>query len=236
MGKTASAFFIFVFFGSILFFLHYGLYHLLSKQGRLNINTVEVEGNNLLSGKAVVEAAMLPAGAGIFDFNLSEIGENIKKNYLVEDAVVMRYPPDRILIRVSERVPVAVIVDKSRTGFLCDRKGLILEKNRTRGLTEIFLDYTVPEGPYISDEVVKMLLFNLSRFERKNEIESINVNKKDGISMIAAGMESTVFYAGKSIPDRDLFNKMLGIASRIKAKGLSIKYIDINKDSAIGYE
>jgi hypothetical protein len=236
MGKTASALFIFIFFGSLFTGLHYGLYYLLSRQGRFNVNEIQVEGNCLLTGREVVEASMLPDRIGIFDINLARIRENIRRNYLVEDAVVMLYPPDRVLIRVSERIPAAIIVDKEKKAFLCDGNGLILQRKPVSGYPFIFLDYTLEDNKAVSDEIVLILLKNLTGFDRRNEIEKISVGKKNGILITVKGLDSTVFSSGKSIPDSDLFNKMLSIAARIKMKGLSVRYIDINKDSAIGYE
>ncbi len=236
MGKALSSFIIFVFFTAFLGGLHYGMYYLLSRQGRLNLSEIRIEGNNLLSERAVIEASALLPGRSIFGLDLRQVEDNLKKNYLVEGAIVELLPPDKVLIRVSERAPAAVIADSTKKGFICDGNGHILANGYLPELPVILLDYAISDEKTISDGYILALLDNLSGFERKNEIGRIIVKKNEGTSIIIKILAGTVFFTGKSIPDRDLYNKILSTAEKIKAKGLKIKYIDINKDSAIGYE
>lgn len=236
MGRALSAFMIFVFFAACLFGLHYGIYSLLERQGRLTLSEIQVEGNKLLSPHAVIEAAALMPGTGIFAFDLRQVENNLKRNYLIEGAVVELFPPDKVLIKICERIPVAVIEGSSGKGLICDGRGFILAKGFMPDMPVIEIDHDVPEAGTIEDAFILALLENLSGFDRKSEIGRIIVKKNEVSSVVLKILAGTVFFTGKTIPDRDLYNKIISTAEKIKAKGLKIKYIDINKDSAIGYE
>jgi len=236
MGRTVSAIIIFIFFAAFLYGLHYGIYCLLDRQGRLCLSEIKVEGNKLLSNQAVIEASHLLPGMNIFGFNLRQVENNLKRNYLIEGAVVELFPPDKVLIKVSERAPEAVISDAAENKLICDSRGFILAKGFMPDLPVIMLDHAVPEGMTIKDVTILAILENLSGFDRKSEIGRIIVKKNEVNSIIVKILAGTVFFTGNAIPDRDLYNKILSTAAKIKARGLRIKYIDINKDSAIGYE
>ncbi len=236
MGKAVSAIFIFVFFGALLIGLHYSIYYLLVRQGKLNLSSIIVEGNQLLPSKNIIEASALSLGIGIFDFDLSTAANNVKKSFLIENAEIFRFPPDKVLIKVTERIPTAVIIDGMKNSYVCDKNGTILAKGFMSRLPILLLDYNIPKEDSIKDDFLLILIANLSKFEQKNEIRQIYIKRKEGIYITMKGLDSTLFYLGKSIPDKELFNKMLSIAAKIKQKDIKIKYIDMNRESAIGYQ
>ena len=75
----------------------------------LSVKGVDVEGNELLSTEQVMSAADIPTGVPLARADISAIRDRILRLPAVESADVSREWPDRILVRVEERVAVAVI-------------------------------------------------------------------------------------------------------------------------------
>lgn len=240
MKKAISTFLVFALFLAAVFGIHYGLFALLNLQGMLNLKEIKVSGATLAKTEDLIRVSGLNVGEGVFEFTLKDIARNMLKHPLVEKADVKRLLPNSVLITVTEKKAAAVVKD-AKNVQLFDRNGFLLSnENPDTGSDRpvIIIDSVLPvdAGGRIEDDYIKALLRNLSEYEGAGEIREIRVKKGEGVYLVVRGSENTLFFMGKTLPDPVTLNKAVSIAAKIKKDGLKIKYIDINKENAIGYK
>lgn len=105
------------------------------------IESISVDGTNLLTRDDVVQLAGIPLLAGMEEINLAEVRNRILRNSLVEDVVVSRQLPVSIKIEVTEREPIAVAngnpnlyIDRHGVLVLFDKAGAVLDVPLVSGI------------------------------------------------------------------------------------------------------
>jgi cell division septal protein FtsQ len=99
------------------------------------IHSVEVTTDGDLARDAVLRAAQIEDGSNIFAINLSAVEDRLRALPQVEEVDVQRLLPDKLVIVIQERRPIAWIAsaDANKTGFnydgafLLDRRGIVLQ-------------------------------------------------------------------------------------------------------------
>lgn len=236
MGKAFATLIITGVFLGLIYGMHYGFYELLSRQGVFSLKTIQVTGNSLVKTEDIIQNSGLVIGQDIFKTSLVSASHGILGSRLVESAVVTLLPPDRVEIKVKERQPAAVVNMKGQY-FLCDKKGFIIEKGDFNPVLHLVIDYDAEvEDEQIKDEYLEAIMDNISGFSGRNEIKTVVVKKKEGVFMNVKGVEGTTFFFGSGIPEENGLLKMVSVAKKIQSEKLNVKYIDINKDNAIGFK
>ncbi len=111
-----------------------------------------VRGCKELTEKDVLAVAALPPGANLLACNLEKTAQSIRRNPWIKEVFVGRELPDRIVIEVRERQPIAVL--KHQDGlFLVDRDGLRFK--RLEGADDV--DLPVLTGSEGSSETERLL-------------------------------------------------------------------------------
>jgi cell division protein FtsQ len=77
--------------------------------GYFKIETVRVEDNRRISADEVVALSNIQLGSNIFDLDLERIGRKIEEDPWIATAQVERLFPRDVVIRVTERIPRAVL-------------------------------------------------------------------------------------------------------------------------------
>lgn len=236
MEKIISNFFILLFFGAVILGLHFVIYKILVNQGVMSLKGIYVSGNRLLQTGNIIESSGISRGIGIFDFSLQELAANICTNRLVEFAEVKRYPPDSLEIKIKERQPVCA-VSIFNNFYMCDKNGHILMNGYYNGFPVIIPDFDFSyKNDEIKDEYIKLVLNKLYNVANLNRINKIYIKKIEGIYITLKNLDGTLFFIGKNISDNDIFNKIFSVADKIISDNLKIKFIDINKENAIGFK
>ena len=99
------------------------------------IHSVEVTTDGDLARDVVLQAAQIEDGSNIFAINLSAVEDRLRALPQVEEVNVQRLLPDKVVIVLQERRPIAWIAsaDANKTGFnydgafLVDRRGMVLQ-------------------------------------------------------------------------------------------------------------
>jgi len=99
------------------------------------IHSVEVTTDGDLGRDVVLRAAQIEDGSNIFAINLSLVEDRLRALPQVEEVDVQRLLPDKLVIVIQERRPIAWIAtaDANKTGFnydgafLVDRRGIVLQ-------------------------------------------------------------------------------------------------------------
>lgn len=95
----------------------------------LPARVADCEGNLIVPRDGILRLAAVPLTNRMVDIDLAAIRTRVMQNPYFKDVSVHRDLPDRILIRVQERVPVAVIV-ASKTMYV-DSEGVMMPAIRS---------------------------------------------------------------------------------------------------------
>lgn len=93
----------------------------------LNVTEIYCEGNVNLSSEEIAAVSQIKTGTNILLANTSKAEREIKKLPFVNTAEVKRELPDKICIRINERVPAAY-VKAGTEGVVIGTEGIILKK------------------------------------------------------------------------------------------------------------
>jgi len=94
----------------IIFIIFISLFFISNKwRFDLNVERIEVEGNNLLPVDVILKQSGVKINSGLYDFDLKEIEGRINKISYVKIAYVERELPSTLYIKVIEREPIALI-------------------------------------------------------------------------------------------------------------------------------
>ena len=74
---------------------------------------ITVVGNGLMTSETLVVQSGLAMGGNLFDADLTSARERIASLPIIQDALLLRQPPGRLVISVQERKPVALISTSS---------------------------------------------------------------------------------------------------------------------------
>lgn len=94
---------------SSLGFLGKWFYEFLHTSSSFDIEKIDIQGLNRLKKEEVRDLLSLELPQNIFNMNLKEARERIETHPRIKEALIHRRPPERIIIRVREREPLALI-------------------------------------------------------------------------------------------------------------------------------
>lgn len=82
------------------------------------LKEITVVGSHLLTPEEIVIRSGLTQGTNLFDANLKTATDSIVAHPLVRSALLLRRPPDSLVISVEERIPIALVsTDQGLLGF-----------------------------------------------------------------------------------------------------------------------
>lgn len=93
-------------------------------KSELPVRAAECEGNRIIANDVILRLAAVPMDQRLVDIDLAAIRDRVMKNPYFREVSVHRDLPDRIVIRVDERVPVAAII-AGKTLYV-DAEGMML--------------------------------------------------------------------------------------------------------------
>jgi cell division septal protein FtsQ len=140
-----------------------------------------------LTREQALTVAQLKPGRNVYDYDLDAATAALEALPQVANAAISRYLPNRIEVTVSERKPVAWVVNdvKDERTHLLDARGLVFKPKRL--LTEydplpvisgVELGDLAPGKPIRKSELVAALqLLRLSRETNETQVLSIDVSK-----------------------------------------------------------
>src|SRR4029077_11413114 len=108
------------------------------------VKTIEVTSDGNLTREAILRATDVAEGKNIFSISLPKVQEKLGSLPQVEDSRIQRILPNKLVISIQERRPVALVVppdSKSGTfnfenAYLVDRRGILL---KTKSLAPEYL-------------------------------------------------------------------------------------------------
>jgi cell division protein FtsQ len=158
------------------------------------IRNIDVTSDGKLSRDAILKTADISEGANIFQVNLLQLQERLRSLPQVEESRVQRVLPNKLVISIQERRPVAWVVASDgvpptfENAFLVDRRGILLKPKGSApeyaGLPVILGVETssLVAGQALDKEEVKAALQLLRDaaeiLQTRLQIQSIDVSKE----------------------------------------------------------
>jgi len=115
-----------------------------------DLQHIVLNGNSRVTVDEVIKKGGIATGDNIFALNLKKIGDGVSKIPYIDTIEVKRGLPDKLIVNITECVPIAVM--KTKKGYaVIDKNGKILEALTDKGT------YMVPEIMGFVSETVKPL-------------------------------------------------------------------------------
>jgi cell division protein FtsQ len=159
------------------------------------LKTIEVTSDGKLSRETILHTADIAEGKNIFSIDLPKVQEKLASLPQVEDSRIQRILPNKLVISIQERRPVAWVVPAdTNTGsfnfenaYLVDRRGILL---KTKSLAPEYLGLPLIIGidtsncqagqPLEQDEVkaaLDLIRASAEILQGRLQIQSIDVSK-----------------------------------------------------------
>jgi cell division protein FtsQ len=153
----------------------------------LAVRTVQVDGTATLSADQVREAAQVPRGVPLLRVDLGAVEDRVARLPQIRDVQAARGWPDRIVLTVAERVPVAVVGGPGRRS-LVDAGGVLFDTvtgEAPRGV--VSLEVADP-GPDDAETVAGLAAIRALPASLRTEVTEVAVPDAEDISLtMAAG-------------------------------------------------
>ena len=157
----------------------------------LSLKTITVEGAAKVSAASIREAVSAQIGTPLALVDSKRIAAELAKFPLIRSFVTETLPPDTLVIRISERAPVASLA--TATGFsVVDPAGVVLQQStdRTAGLPLLDLGTSAISSPAFTAAVGVLLALPASLAPR---VDKISAHTGDDVTLTLSGGKTVVW-------------------------------------------
>ncbi len=198
------------------------------------VERIVVSGENRLSEIEVLNLARIDKGSNILEIDLRRVSDRIEQHPWVQKAFVKRELPQRIIIDVMERVPVAMInLDRL---YLVDKKGVIFKEVGPEDtfdvpvLTGLESEY-LASNKSISRNLIEKALTIIDELNKKgtlgvDQISEINMDPYAGLTIftLEGGTQVKLGFDGYE----QKLNHLKKVVSDLQERFEKAEYINLN--------
>jgi len=197
------------------------------------VETIEVQGIQMLSQKELLEEAGLFPGMNLLQVRPSLISSRLLSNPWVEEVTVQRGLPGYVLVLVQEREPVVLVPNGS--SFLClDREARVLDTWTVAKVSLPFLTgFRVPArtfpGQVLEDTTLRLVLAALASLSKSTlgMISEVHLDNESSITVYTLnGVPVYLGQAFDSLPEK--FQVLDSILKDIRDKDTEVEYVDLH--------
>lgn len=204
---------------------------ILLRSSLFEVKSIVVQGNNHLASDKIVSVSGITPGTNIFKLELAGAKENLKVLPMLKSVEMSRVLPSRVVIRVQERQPVALVPVPD--GFLeVDEEGVYLQKGSISesGLpvvTGITAAVSVP-GQVVRGEKLAVSLDVISELPEPllKELSEINIDAQG--RAVFYTMDGVQCRLGRPVDIAEKGALFMKVFSELKGKGKKIEYVDLS--------
>ena len=91
------------------------------------IKEIKIENNTILEDDELIEAFSFLYGKNIIFLNSFEINKNIEKTNFIKKIEIKKIFPDKLVIKVIEKKPVAILIDSNKKKFYLEKNNDLVE-------------------------------------------------------------------------------------------------------------
>jgi len=196
----------------------------------IRIKEVVFVGNQYMKDEEIMSLINLRNGASMFGASKKEIYERLKKSSWIKDAFLRKELSGRLLIKVLEAEPIAVLKIDGKS-HLIDNNGVFLEEMKDE--TAMFLPVIRDIDPYSNKETfieaVKFVnILNEKGLSQAPNVEIYGQRKED----IALKLDTFSIKIGAGELDKKL-ERLFVIKDEIQRRNLNVEYIDLRFDNKV---
>jgi len=192
--------------------------------GLFPVREIVFQGNMHLSENELRTIAGISMNESLLTLSAKGLSTNLLQSPWIRDVSIRKEFPHRVLIRVAEASPFAILETKGRT-FLIDERGRMLEEMKG----------AVPFLPIINADPFRnrenfMEALNLAKVikDRKiaterNRVEVIADKGPENISMV---LDNVVVKVGHGDYEQKL-NRLFALEDEIKKRAITVDYVDL---------
>ena len=123
---------------------------------KFEIKEIKIENNKILEDQELIKTFSFLYSKNIIFLNSYELKKNINQNSFIDKIEIKKIFPDRLVIKVFEKTPIAILIDKNQKKFYLGEKiELIKYKKNSK-----FENLPIVKGEH---ESFKILFNNLTR-------------------------------------------------------------------------
>ncbi|HXX57220.1 MAG TPA: FtsQ-type POTRA domain-containing protein [Thermodesulfovibrionales bacterium] len=216
--------------GSAGVVLGVGLYRVSS--GIFAVKEVVFSGNRHMSDAELRAAAGVKKGDNLLMVSPRRVSERLLESPWIRTVSIRKELPERLLIRVSEATPFAIL-DRKGHSFLIDEKGRMLEKIQGDG---------VPFLPIINGDPAKMretfvealrlagVLKEKKIATERNRVEILANGK--GPEELAVVIDSVIIKVGSGDYEQKI-ERFFSLEDEIKKRAITVDYVDLRFASRV---
>jgi len=105
---------------------------------RSAVASITVKGERIIPVDEVIRLANIQRNTGMYNIDLTTVGQNIRQNYFVKNVIVQRDAPSTIHIEIEERTPIALVSLQGKNDLLyLDDEGYILPHVATKAIFDV---------------------------------------------------------------------------------------------------
>jgi cell division protein FtsQ len=214
-----------------LFIGHWVYGHLLGDP-YFRVREVEVEGGRKMAKETLLSLTVMEGMPNLFSVNLKKVVKRLESHPWIDQVRVRKVFPNKILIQVEERKPMAII--QLGELYYIDTQGEIFslvgdrdEYNYTylTGLTRQFLEKDPVEAKHLITKALELLkIVEQEKLSPLKELSEIHMEKTFGIQCFtkAEGVEVRMGWDDF----REKLNKLSLIWTDLRKRGCSAVFID----------
>lgn len=184
--KTLKYLLLAVFCGLIIWYFKYGgqeyirqkvdlILHAIASDIGLNINSIELEGNKIISDEEIIDTIIYDEfGNEILpnmSFSLAKMEEKILQNKWVDKVYLKKKLPDKLLITIVEKKPFAILKNKEKEELI-DEKGSSI----TSKIDNVYRDLLTVTGSYTekdTKEIFSLIMSYDNLYHRIKQLDYI---------------------------------------------------------------
>ena len=168
--------------------------------------TLQIQGSAYASHKEIIGAFSADFGKSLYLLPVTERRESLRKIEWVKDATVARFWPNQILVRIEERVPLALVHADATKGWLVDIEGVLLRipaqyQTNVPNVKGIGVKDTLAQR---AERVKRMLRVIRDSGRHGSQFTMVDVSDMDNVKVVLPIMDRTVtlLLGGKNFQSR----------------------------------
>ncbi|MGM0370350.1 MAG: cell division protein FtsQ/DivIB [Bacillota bacterium] len=200
------------------------------------VEEVHIKGNDSLSDKFIVEYSNLDREINIFNVEQEELANQLVDLPQVKGAVVKRSLPRKIYIEIQERVPIAIVSNKS-SYLVIDKEAWILDKidnlNDTKLPLFVDQDLVIKQNKVELTAESELAVNYLSKLSEQllKEVKEFKIASSQNVELILR--EGGQVNLGKDFAidkKAQVFNK---IYADLQQKGVKVEHINLEHNQNV---
>jgi cell division protein FtsQ len=190
------------------------------------VREIVFSGNTHITEAELNTLAGVRPGNGLLTVSGRDVSSRLLKSPWVRTVSIRKDLPDRLMIRVSEATPFAIL-DRKGQAFLIDEKGRLLEKVESDSVP--FLPIISADPERMHESFIEAIRLAAVVKERKiaterNRVEIIaNVKSPEELSLV---VDSVVIKIGRGDYEQKL-ERLFALEDEIRKRMVTVDYVDL---------